>query len=216
MASGQVPTSTAPTVDANAAAIMLERQLHAEAITTAWPVATAREQPQAAELATELQSVISQFESLARDNPAGIAAQAGPELARARTQELALVSVILSPSPLPAAAAGPRSALAGAWPDASTTVAPAGRSVLGVSPARSDRFGAARRTAPGPSAESETVPTGVGSSLVGGATGLAAPAAALFVVAAACLLATRSRRRLSRDPFPWESVLLSLRLERPG
>jgi hypothetical protein len=222
VATAQVPTSTAPTVDATAAAIMLERERRAEAITTAWPAATAREQPQAAALATELRSVISQFESLARDTPAGIAAPASPELARARARVQALVSVILSPSPLPDAAAGPRSTLTGARADASTTVAPAEPSVLGVSPARSDRFGAARHGSSGTPAESAAAPTGVGSqtslaggALGGGATGLTAPAA-LLVVAAACLLATRSRGRLSMDPLPWKSALLSSRLERPG
>jgi hypothetical protein len=54
-----------------------------------------------------------------------------------------------------------------------------------------------------------------GGALGGGATGLAAPAA-LLVVAAACLLATRSQGRLNVDPLPWRSVLLSSRLERPG
>jgi hypothetical protein len=218
----QLPSSTAATIDANAAAMMLERQRRAQAITTSWPAATAGEQPQAAVPTSELQNVISQFESLARDTPAGITAPTGAELALARTQEMTLVSLILSASPLPAAAAGPRSALNSARSDASTTVAAAERSLPGVSPARSDRVGAARRTSSGPPAESAVPPTGVGplsslagGALGGGATGLAAPAA-LLVVAAACLLATRSQGRLNVDPLPSRSVLLSSRLERPG
>jgi hypothetical protein len=219
----QVPTSSAATIEASAAAIMLERQRRAQTITTAWPAAAAREQPQAAAPASELQSMISQFESLARDTPTGTAAPTGAELALARAQEMTLVSVISSASPLPAAAAGPRLVLGSAQPDASTTVAAADRSLPDISPARSDRFGAVRPTSPGIPAESTALPTGVPlSSLAGGtlgggaATGLAAPAAALLVVAAACLLATRSQGRLNMDPLPWRSVLLSSRLERPG
>jgi hypothetical protein len=113
--------------------------------------------------------------------------------------------------------------LTSAQPDASTTVAAAERSLSDISPARSDRFGAARRTSPGIPAESTALPTGVplsslaGATLGGGAaTGLTAPAAALLVVAAACLLATRSQGRLNMDPLPWRSVLLSSRLGRPG
>jgi hypothetical protein len=217
------PSSTAATVEATVAAIMLERQRRAQGITTAWPAVSASEQPQATAPASELQSVISQFESLARDTPAAIAAPTGAAFALARTQEMRLISLILSASPLPTSAVGPRSTLDSAGLDASFTVAAAERSLPGVLPARSDRFGAARRTSPDAPARAAVLPTSgeplsslAGGALGGGATGLGAPAAALLVVAAACLLATRSQDRRNMDPLPWRSVLLSSRLERPG
>lgn len=222
VSTGQAPASTAASVEASAATMMLERQRHAAAITGAWPAASTRQQPQpAAGLAIELRSVISQFESLAHDTPNGIAVPAAPEIDRARTEQLALVSVILSPSPLPEATAEPRSALNGAGLLASSTIAPPQRPSLGLSRGHSDRLAAARRASRDTPAEPAALPSGVGPSLAGaalggGATGLAAPAAALLVVAAACLLATRSRARLRMDPLPWKSALLSLRLERPG
>ena len=132
-------------------------------------------------------------------------------------QALALISVISTPSALPESAPESRSALAGIRPGVSTTIAPPQRPVLGSPRGHSERLGAARHASRGAPVEPRAFPWGVGPSLAGaavggGATGLAAPAAALLVIAAACLLATRSRGRLSMDPLPWKSALLSLRL----
>jgi hypothetical protein len=215
---------------------MLARQAQAEVTAASWmPLAPGR--PADSAIEPELQSLIAGFESQARTNsPVGSDAPA-PQLARADTRQLQLVSVISPPAPAPQAAPGTGLALAGGTP-AGTPRSAGGWSAPAVPQRIAEawsesvassiaRLQAARRplrsasrdasAEPGASPTAQgSLPSGAGTASSGGATGLAAPAAALLVVAAACLLATRLLGRRPTDPPLWRSTLLCLRLERPG
>jgi hypothetical protein len=211
----------------SAGAIVLERGAEAQAITTVPPPLSPREQPQTAALAPDLQRWVAQFELLARDSTAVSAAAAAPALARAATRELALESVALSAPPQMAGAPRPPAAAVRSRPDAWIAAAPAegsGYDAAQSSFARLDTLkGALHHPALRAQAESgtsptvaESLPSTTGAAFGNGGTGLAAPAAALLVVAALCLLGTRLPGRLAEDRLAWKSALFSLRLERPG
>jgi hypothetical protein len=214
--------STHPAVAASSGAIMLERQGQAETLTASWLPLTPREQQGTAiALTPNLRIVIAQFQSLARDNPTLGAGAVPPQLAGASTQELG--SVLLRWPLSTAAGPGTRSValgdLSGVWRARASNELSAGAASI----ASSERFAPVRRAlrhaSVGTAAESGTISgliSGAGAALGGGATGLAAPAAALLALAAACMLATVMLGQLALDPFVWKSTLLSLRLERPG
>jgi hypothetical protein len=200
---------------------MLARKRHAEAIATGWPAPLAGEQPQTAVVVPALEALMAQLQSLARPNPPASAGTAR-SLAHATSDELALVSllsVISATLPASAGASQLRFALGdGSALTVSAAVSPE-RLSAGVWNAPSGALGAVKRASAGASSALAASPTLVGSPppvAAGGAAGLLPPAAALIVLAAACVLATRRLGRLATDPLAWQSVLLNLRLERPG
>jgi len=198
---------------------MLERASHAEVITRSWPALVPGDQPETAALA-DLQGFVVQFELLVGASRGLSAEVLAPEATSTAAQELALVSVISSPSSLSPGVRGPLPPV-GDWSDVSSTIASAERSSEVSSRNRSTHLGAARHTSRAPELAARamgagSLPSLAGAALGGGAPGLAAPAAALLVIAAACLLGTRSLGRLPMDPLAWKSTLLSVRLERPG
>jgi hypothetical protein len=216
-ATAREPASTAT----RAAAIMLERKRHAEAIATGWPAPLAGEQPQATVVVPALEALMAQLQSLAHPNPPA-SAGAARSLAHATSHELALVSllsVISATLPASAGASQPRVALGDGSALTGSAAAPPERLSHGVWNAPSGALNEVNRASAGASSALATSPTLVGSPspvAAGGATGSVPPAAALIVLAAACVLATRRLGRLAMDPLAWQSVLLNLRLERPG
>jgi hypothetical protein len=230
LTTGEQPASAATrgaaSAAASAAANMLERKRHAEAIVTGWPAPLAGEQPQAAVLVPALEELMAQFVSLAHASPpasAGAAsAGAARSLAHATSHELALVSLLsLISATLPASAGASQPHVApgdGLSPTVSAKARPQELSE-GSSKAPSAALNGVKHTSAGASSALTVSPTLVGSpppGTAGGATGQVPPAAALIVLAAACVLATRRLGRLATDPLAWQSAVLSLRLERPG
>jgi len=216
-------------------ALMLARQAQAEVIAMSW-LPPGPGEPADSAITPELASLIASFESQARNNSPADAAAVAPQLARADTHQLGLVSVISTPLPAPEAAPATGLALAGgtlaADPRAHGVSAPAlgfsrvvwsapgawneslGRLQAARRPLRTASRSATADSGATPIAQG-SLPSGSAAAFGGTATGLAAPAAALLVIAAACLLLTRS---LGRPPMQlaWKSALLSSRLERPG
>ena len=203
---------------------MLQAERQAEAITTSWPAPASAEQPPAIKLTRDLQELIAQFESFARDSH-GASPGAAADISAATTMQEQLPVTIVGDSPAPPPdALGPGGVPApDAVPTSPAVLAWAADSVSD----RLDPLATVRpilhRSATGSSAAWGANPTvssssrsGAGAALGGGANGLTAPGAALLVMAAACLLGTRLLGRRTTDPTLWRSALLNLRLERPG
>jgi hypothetical protein len=206
---------------------LLQAERQAEAITTSWPAPASAEQPPAIKLTRDLQELIAQFESFARDSH-GASPGAAADISAATTRQEQLPVTIVGDSPAPPPdALGPGGVPAPPAPDAVRT-SPAVLAWAADSVGdRLDPLATVRpilhRSATGSSAAwganptvSSSSPSGAGAALGGGANGLTAPGAALLVMAAACLLATRLLGRRTTDPTLWRSALLNLRLERPG
>jgi hypothetical protein len=202
---------------------MVASQDEVQSITASWPSPIYAEQRVAAALMPSVEASVAQFQALVRDD-AGLRETAA-KLTRAANSEL--VSVISSPPPPFAGGVAPEPPPGVGRPDVRRVTAAAERAGPAFSSARYVRSiepkRALRRTAIRSSVEpaanptpSDSLPSGTGSAVGGGISGLAAPAAALLVVAAACLLATRLLGRRNTDSLLWRSTLLSLRLERPG
>jgi hypothetical protein len=224
-ATSEQPASAAARGDASAAAraaaIMLERKRHAEAIATGWPAPLTGEQPQTAVVVPALEALMAQLQSLAHPNPRESAGTAR-SFAHATSDELALVSllsVISATLPASAGAWQPRVALGDGSALTGSAAASPERLSGGVLNAPSGALNGVKPASAGASSALAASPTLVGPPppvAAGGATGQVPPAAALIVLAAACVLATRRLGRPAMDPLAWQSVLLNLRLERPG
>lgn len=198
-----------------------ERERQAQAALRLWSMSVWHEDTQLIPFAPDLQRLIAQFRSLARDITADSATAPPSKVTGAAAQELALV-LTAADAPLSSGLAqGPPS------PVRVESTAPAGLASawrLAALGAGARLNGAGRDTqktsVATPTATSPTVAawlsSAAGAAFGSGATGAAAPAAALLAVVAVCLLGTWLPRRLADDGLACKSALLNTRLERPG
>jgi hypothetical protein len=180
-------------------------------------------------LMPDLDILIAQFESIVRARPASAERAAGSTL------ELQSMLSLMAPPPpraegsdatrpwqrAPAGGPGPTAAspVTAAAALESARFAPSTypldirRDTRRVTPHNAPRSPAA--AAPQRLLTAPATPAGAASS-VGAGAGAAAPSEALLAVFLVCMLAALLPARLALDPFPLQSILLTLRLERPG
>ena len=201
---------------------------------TQQPIGRGSQSGAAGSLMPNLEILIAQFESIMR---ARSAPSAPTSAARAAGSTLELQSVLslLAPPPRVARSDTPRP-----WqrPHAGGRRPTAASPVTAAVALESARFapsthqtldirGDTRRVTPQNAPRSPTAaapqrlltapatPAGAASS-VGAGAGAAAPSEALLAVFLVCILAALLPARLALDPFPLQSIVLTLRLERPG
>jgi hypothetical protein len=231
---GSAPRPVVPVADRYPSARLLQRD--APRIAAAQPPFGLGSQSGApGSLMPNLEILIAQFESLMRTGPAS---RAPVWAARAAGSTLELQSVLLRMAPQPPQAASSdtprpwqRPHAVGPEPTAASPVAAAitlesarlASSSYQTLDIRRDTTRGTPQNAPrSPAAAGSqrlltapAAPAGAASSIGVGAAA-AAPAEALLAVLLVCMLAALLPARLALDPFPLQSILLTLRLERPG
>jgi hypothetical protein len=207
--------------DASTASSAVDRGREAEAVAGLWPSSPSAHGPQALSLAPDFQRLIAQFQSLARDISASSAASVPAKLVGAAAQELAQLIAAGAPS-LNASGRRVLSLLArpagelgapGSGPELSALERPGARLQDARRALQKTSAVTSRATSP---AVGGLLPSAAGAALGSGMAGAAAPAVALLVAAAMCLLGTWLRQRLADDGLACRSALLNMRLERPG